>query len=178
MGRQEFQRELEEEIEDGVYSVLPRVLSVGLGEIDEKYLLKEEISAEDFVNILKKKKYKKDFRNYNEGIEREVPDLDNLINGVASAGAQAANENLKQIVPSLLVAFTLSQDSGLDAKLMDVLMRSFSQRSEMLKNLNELEILFDDDEIALYTLTHERVDTLRILNEHAEVRNLLQMYAT
>jgi inositol 1,4,5-triphosphate receptor type 1/inositol 1,4,5-triphosphate receptor type 3 len=54
------------------------------------------------------------------------------------------------VLPSLIATFHLTKDHGLQDKVIEVMRRCFSQKTEFFENLHNLEILFDENEINAY----------------------------
>jgi hypothetical protein len=68
------------------------------------------------------------------------------------------NEQIKsEALPSFLVVFYITTDSNLEDKILEVIMRSFSQTAQLLKNLSELEVLFDENDINPYIIMKAKI---------------------
>ena len=55
-----------------------------------------------------------------------------------------------EILPSLLTTFYLTNDSKLEDNLLEIILKLFSQTVSLFNNLEQLEILFDSEDILPY----------------------------
>lgn len=150
-----------------IVTIIPPTLRTGIEDIDTKQKEKNGnlISAMgDMMNSMGKYlKQQKKFTNYCSADIYEMPDLDTLMSG-------SQKDILKlEVLPSMLATFHISNDSTLLDKIMEVIRRMFSQKQELMDNLEQLEILFEQSEINSYYFLQQRLQELRIQTESSEV---------
>jgi len=157
-------------VEQNVETILPDIARTGIFEIDEKYKIKEEKAVLNVFQLLRKKsQFQKSTKFVKYTLEPEIPDLDTLFTGVNN---QNINE-YKQILPSLLVTFHLTNDTALENKLLTLIMRLFNQREELTENMKNLEMIFEKQDVAIYNEVEVWIEELRLQTQRSEVKNLL-----
>ena len=80
------------------------------------------------------------------------------------------NDNIvKGCLPSLFTIFYLSKDSKLSSKILELIMKSFNQRFELVESIKKIEILFEKGDVnSLNKLTYY-FNILRPLAQTSEV---------
>lgn len=166
-------------IHDGLYSILPKVLKSGVETIDQVIQLKEELSIYNIMeyfedklklffrkNILRKEKQNEKSKNFKIYTgKNEVPDLDRLLTGEINDTSNVT----KNILPSLIMSFYLTDDMELENKLLEVIFQSFDQRYRLRKNIYELDLLLEDDEIELNNFLEINISHIKSNFEGLEV---------
>ena len=151
-------------------SVLPPTMKTGMPEIDEKYT---KGRSENLLSGMKKLVKKVggtrasqvlSFTNYTGG--DEFPDLDRLIR---EAIVQDNKQKGMEALPVLLATFVHADDTKLEHHLLDVIMRSFSQKEELGNFLKDLDVLFSENDIQSYYRIKAQVEEMRFLIERSEV---------
>ncbi|EGR30288.1 MIR domain protein [Ichthyophthirius multifiliis] len=151
-------QQMEKELKgNSIQSTIPNISKTGIDEIDIQYKPKQlpPWFLRPFVHISPKNK-KKQFVDYTDFSINQFDDLDTLITGV-------------QILPSLLITFYLASDSKLEDKILEIIIRQFSQCEMIFTKLQEIEILFSDKDIFLYQLLKNRIQQLQVMAEKSEV---------
>lgn len=158
-----------EEIEDDCGSIIPQLLETGIANVDAKYKLDDKLNLLNVMKNVKipmtknkKQNLSKKFINYTE--EAEMPDLDSLL-------AKKMDNSLKiPILPSLLIIFYLNRDHKLENKILEFVLKYYNQRIEFKERLKQLEILFEKNDIKLYSIIQKKIHRLKILCERSEVK--------
>jgi inositol 1,4,5-triphosphate receptor type 1/inositol 1,4,5-triphosphate receptor type 3 len=167
---------LEAELKENITTVLPPPLRTGVESVDEEN--KERVNENSFdlmKNVMKLKnllnneerKIKK-FKNYTN--EEEMPDLDALMLGARTGPATGM-----EILPALLMSYHNTNDSELEKKLLQVILRCFNQRKELVDNINKLEIFFEHNNVRLFFITKRLANELRLQAERSEVSDMLSL---
>ena len=156
------------------YTVLPTVMLTGIEDVDHKNLSKSRAGRvwNKFKGIFKKGKNNqaatnREFINYTS--EPDFPDLDKLIFG---SDKQNAHHQGVEALPSLLITFVNTDDIKLQHHLLELIMKSFNQKQELMDNLQTIEVLFEDDDIYLYSKMKTKLEELRFIAERSEVNTL------
>lgn len=166
-------------INDGIYSILPKVLKCGVETIDQVIQLKEELSIYNLMeyfedklkiffqkNILRIEKQNEKSKNFKIYTGKdEIPDLDKILTGEINE----ANNVTKNILPSLIMSFYLTDDMEFENKLLEVIFQSFNQRYILRKNIQELNLLLEDDEIQLNKFLDINITGIKSNFEELEV---------
>jgi len=171
-------------IDEDTYTVLPPVQKTGIESIDEKFKVDLETglfgdlanlaNITNVVGLISGKKKKKGveiknkkFNNYTG--EPDMLDLDQLFKE-----KKDDKDNIPiEVLPSFLMTFLLTKDTTLEDKILRVIMRSFSQKEELLKNLEKLEIIFNNEDVEVYKNLESWISEFRLLTERSEVKLLI-----
>jgi len=137
-------------------------------EIDERVVGEKEsiLGLNNLKNLIKKKKDKPKFQNYTG--QSEVADLETLFTG-KSEKAEKNDFIKKEILPSLMFTFFSAKNVNIERKILKVIMRMFSQRDEMCRNLEKLEVIFNKEDLAIYNNLGEWIDEMRLLAQKSEL---------
>jgi hypothetical protein len=167
--RTDFLSKIAEEIEDDCGTIIPQLLETGISVVDEKHKLSDKLNLLNVMKNVKipmtknkKMNLSRKFVNYTE--ESEMPDLDSLL-------AKKMDNSLKiPVLPSLLVIFYLNRDHKLENKILEFVLKYYNQRIEFKERLKQLEILFERNDIQLYSIIQKKIHRLKILCERSEVK--------
>jgi len=158
-------------IETGVLNILPPIAKTGIKALDEKFISNYKVDIVDTTKDANKGGIQVNeqffFRKYTE--ETDIPDLDTLFD----QGKEGKNTS-KGILPSLLMTFYLCTNTDLQNKILTVIMRMFSQKQELVKNLGKLEVIFQKKDIAAYYKLEAWFTHLRLQTETSEVKLILR----
>jgi len=154
-------------IETGVFGVLPTISKTGIKALDDKFISNYKVDIVDSgsSNAMTGGTQVKEqflFRKYTE--ENEIPDLDSLF-----AQGKEGNNKSKGILPSLLMTFYMCTNTDLQNKILTVIMRMFSQKQELVRNLDSLEVIFQKKDIGAYYKLEAWFTHLRLQTETSEV---------
>lgn len=177
----EIKETLQKYINAQALSVIPPTMKTGIAEVDEKYA--QKITSVNMFSGVKKKfsgmkstTKKKGVKNKilqvtsftNYSGNEEFPDLDRLIRDTSVVESRQKG---MEALPSLLASFVNANNTKLEHYLLDVIMRSFSQKEELGVYLKQVDVLFEDEDIQVYNRIKTQVDGMRYLIERSEVRN-------
>jgi len=109
---------------------------------------------------------KKKFKDYLGDDNEYIPDLDTLLLGKKS---DKESDLSSEIVPSLLTSFLLTKDTKLESRILDIIMRIFNQRGELIDALQKLEILFEPAQQISYLFVEKQSARLKFLTERMEI---------
>jgi len=154
-------------IETGVFGVLPTISKTGIKALDDKFISNYKVDIVDSgsSNAMTGGTQVKEqflFRKYTE--ENEIPDLDSLF-----AQGKEGNNKSKGILPSLLMTFYMCTNTDLQNKILTVIMRMFSQKQELVRNLDSLEVIFQKKDIGAYYKLEAWFTHLRLQTETSEI---------
>ena len=71
-------------------------------------------------------------------------------------------------LPTLLYTFATTEEAELQNNLLELILRCFSQRSNLLRNLKQVNLFFSDDDIQIFTYFSKIVVELRILVQNSD----------
>lgn len=165
---------LEAIIEHEMCSVLPTIYKTGVASVDAKVQPKQKRKGA-FNKLFKSKKEQnaplRFFINY--AGEEEMPDLDTLF---ARGKGNKSKQPFFGIVPSLFLSFYYTTDTDLEYKLLRLMMRMFNQREELVKNLRHLELIFEKEDVEIYSQINNWIKDLKGLSEKSEVINKFLLF--
>lgn len=154
--------------------MLPDTFRTGIEELDNKYralesqnLFNKGIQLLDIFQTDEQKRGVKNklqkFKCFQKSMF-EVPDLDILLN------TDKPNFGVgKEVLPSLLTMFYLTNDPQLEDKILEIILSCFLQTSHLLEKLHKLEIIFDEKDKELYNVFTRLISSMRILSERSEI---------
>lgn len=159
---------LEGILEQELSSVLPAIYKTGVARVDAKVQPKQNKEGR-CKGLFQSKKNKKArlqfFVNYTG--EGDTPDLETLFTGERKSNNK--QQPFLGIVPSLFLSFYYTTDTDLEYKLLKLMMRMFNQREELVKNLRRLELIFEKEDVEIYSQIHKWIKDLKGLSEKSEV---------
>ncbi|KAL4438749.1 hypothetical protein ABPG74_013422 [Tetrahymena malaccensis] len=170
---QEYQKMLEQVIQEDLSTVIPNVCKTGIEFLD---LLYKPLEKKNIINKQLEKMWKgqllieqqkrnksKKFEVYTDQNEIYIPDLDTLITGKKDSIISS------EILPSLLTTFYLTGDSVLEDKILEVIFNQSSQTEKLFQYLENLEILFQKQDILPFKFLQVQIHKLRFLTERSEI---------
>ena len=136
---------------DCIQAFLPTILKTGtlVDQTDIRLNKGEGSSVLDNLNLAK---HKFDFSNNDrvapEGFNRYIQDI-------------SINEILGfEIFPALVALFCLNHSLNLETKLLNVLTRYFNQRLELAEHTTKMLVLFDENNINIFTILKPKIKLL------------------
>ncbi|EGR27577.1 MIR domain protein [Ichthyophthirius multifiliis] len=170
--KEQIKNLLVQNIQEDLSTALPDIMKTGLQRIDEKYIPWEQSKEKKLSFFSKNNKSnqqflykKKKFQDYTEDDNVKIKDLNCLLTGVWAENGQ----NCSFILGSLLTGFYLSTDSQLQDSFLEIIVSLYSQNCCLFKNLQKLEVLYDEADIKIYQVYKNRIFSLRTLAEKSEI---------
>ncbi|EWS73528.1 inositol-triphosphate type 1 protein (macronuclear) [Tetrahymena thermophila SB210] len=170
---QQYQKTLEQVIQEDLSTVIPNVCKTGIEFLD---LLYKPLEKKNIINKQLEKMWKgqllieqqkrnkpKKFEVYTDQSEIYIPDLDTLITGKKDSIISS------EILPSLLTTFYLTGDSVLEDKILEVIFNQSTQTEKLFQYLQNLEILFQRQDILPFKFLQVQIHKLRFLTERSEI---------
>ncbi|EGR32970.1 MIR domain protein [Ichthyophthirius multifiliis] len=183
---EQLQKKVQQILEEQLCTVIPNIYRTGIDDIDDQYKPNEKrFSLFNFFQkkdkVHKNKNKLKNFVNYIKDEDKVFPDLDFLLVGKQSdihvinqiflnlIKIQFIQKVSSEILPSLLVSFYLVSDSQLQDALLQLILKLFSQTHYLFNNVQQLEVLFDKNDILPYQVFQLRIYKLKLITEKSEV---------
>jgi hypothetical protein len=76
-----------------------------------------------------------------------------------------------ELLPSLIQLFCLTQNEGLETKILSLCIRLYNQRLELVQNATKMLLLFDDVNIKIFNLCRRKLRRLAKLCNDSEVNS-------
>ena len=74
-----------------------------------------------------------------------------------------------ELLPVILQGFCLNNDKKVEKKLLELILKMYNQRGNYLKNAQDLQFLFDEDNIIIYQESMESLPFLENICNESEV---------
>lgn len=150
-----------------VSTIMPNIARLGVLDLDLKYGRSKSniLFNNKLINTFKtgdEKANQRQFKIYTLNKDDLIPNLDELFAGLG-------NTDEIEVLPSLLLTFITANSSVLEGRILDVAMRLYNQRQELLDALQDLELLFDEDQKKFYNRLKNSISSLKYLVEKSEV---------
>ncbi|KAL4438400.1 hypothetical protein ABPG74_009439 [Tetrahymena malaccensis] len=157
--------------------ILPPISMTGLQKVDKQYQEPEEklnlnLNLNINLNLMGTEEVVQPrFKNFVDDKKQIIYSFDQLL-----TMKEKGKKKLKDIgqlthsaLPSLLCTFLQTQDQDLEIKVLNIIMRLFNQRFELVENLGELQIIFDANKTQLFQFLRQQFRTVSNLMEQSEI---------
>lgn len=145
---------IEKEIKEDLKSVLPDVFQTGFlsqGDDHQKDFLEKNLNLNLNIFPIIRNKFKK---------KSEFPNLNELY---------STKKEKQVIVPSLFNLFLTSNDKSVERKSLQLLTKLFSQYEDLQRQIDTLEIIFDNEESKIYLFLQDLINSAKYIIEKCEI---------
>ncbi|EGR27735.1 MIR domain protein [Ichthyophthirius multifiliis] len=152
--------------------ILPRISLTGIRDIDKQYA---DMDENQLFNLnpmqIVKQEATTNFKEYqNDNKSDKMHDFDTLM---TISVKKMKNEKIGQpsvsTLPSLLCSFLQIHDPELEKSVLNIMMRLFNQRIELIENLAQMQIIFDQDKTILFKFLEQKLHELYKYTEKSEI---------
>ena len=157
-----------------INAILPNIPRIGIYDID--HIKKQKLSISKVMSKIVEKKLisRASFYDFILDEDERVPDFDMLLaNHEHLLSKRKTSIIATEFSPSLILIFWKARDEKLSHRALDIMMRFYSQRKELMHSLKELEVIFGSNQMHVYNSLKIRFNELLISAESIEVTLLI-----